>query len=122
MGPAVIQWSGTRGVKFQDLLTLGRNRLRTVTFEKDIGKMATVYRNRQLMYLSVILFFYFASIGCLSPFLTSHMRHLGFSLSEISFINAVSAFFSIIGPLLGGTFAEIYAKSCHINHQRFSAF
>ncbi|KAF8767345.1 Major facilitator superfamily domain-containing [Argiope bruennichi] len=68
--------------------------------------MATVYRNRQLMYLSVILFFYFASIGCLSPFLTSHMRHLGFSLSEISFINAVSAFFSIIGPVLGGTFAE----------------
>lgn len=48
----------------------------------------------------------FSGIGCLSPFFTSHMRHLGFTLSEISFINAVSAFFSIIGPLLGGTFAE----------------
>lgn len=68
--------------------------------------MATIYRNRQLMFLSIILFFYFACIGCLSPFLTSHMRHLGFSLSEISFINAVSAFFSLIGPVLGGTFAE----------------
>ncbi|KFM63081.1 Major facilitator superfamily domain-containing protein 6, partial [Stegodyphus mimosarum] len=68
--------------------------------------MATIYRNRQLMYLSAILFFYFASIGCLSPFLTSHMRHLGFSLTEISFINAVSAFFSLLGPVLGGTFAE----------------
>ena len=68
--------------------------------------MATVYRNRQLMYLSAVLFFYFASIGCLTPFLTSHMRHLGFSLTEISFINAVSAFFSLIGPMLFGTFAE----------------
>ncbi|XP_054714231.1 major facilitator superfamily domain-containing protein 6-A-like [Uloborus diversus] len=68
--------------------------------------MATIYRNRQLMYLSALLFFYFASIGCLTPFLTSHMRHLGFSLSEIAFINAVSAFFSLIGPVLGGTFAE----------------
>ncbi|XP_015917158.1 major facilitator superfamily domain-containing protein 6-A [Parasteatoda tepidariorum] len=68
--------------------------------------MATVYRNRQLMHLSVILFFYFASIGCLFPYMTTHMRELGFSLSEIAFINAVSAFFSLIGPVLGGTFAE----------------
>lgn len=58
------------------------------------------------MYVSAVLFFYFASIGCLTPFLTSHMRYLGFSLTEISFINAVSAFFSLIGPMLFGTFAE----------------
>lgn len=34
------------------------------------------------------------------------MRFLGFSVTEISFINAVSAFFSLIGPMLFGTFAE----------------
>lgn len=34
------------------------------------------------------------------------MRHLGFTLPEIAFINAVSAFFSLIGPMLFGTFAE----------------
>ncbi|GIX86050.1 hypothetical protein CDAR_285601 [Caerostris darwini] len=53
---------------------------------------------------------YFVFLLCeyrmLITFPNFHMRHLGFSLSEISSINAVSAFFSIIGPLLGGTFAE----------------
>lgn len=46
----------------------------------------------------------------MTPFLTSHMRHLGFSLTEISFINAVAAFFSLIGPMLFGAFAERQSK------------
>lgn len=54
----------------------------------------------------VITCFLFLGIGSLTPFLTSHMRQIGFSMTEISFINAVSAFFSLIGPMLFGTFAE----------------
>lgn len=72
--------------------------------------MATIYRNRQLVYLAVILFFLFSVIGSLTPFLTLHMRHLGFQLPEITVINTVSAFLSLLGPVLGGTLAERKAK------------
>ncbi|XP_076362743.1 major facilitator superfamily domain-containing protein 6-like protein B [Tachypleus tridentatus] len=72
--------------------------------------MASFHGTRQMIPLTVIIFFLFTAIGCLTPFLSIHMRDQGLTLRETAYINMVAAFFSVLGPPLFGTISEKHAK------------
>ncbi len=56
----------------------------------------------QLAWIKLLFFFQSASLVSLYPYLTIHMRSLGFSLQDAAIINAVIPLADILGPPLAG--------------------
>ncbi|CAN8012586.1 unnamed protein product [Ixodes pacificus] len=63
-------------------------------------------RLRKLLPLMAITFFFFSAIGCLTPFLSLHLRSLGLSDEEAVIINTAAAFSSLLGPVVIGLVSE----------------
>lgn len=68
--------------------------------------MTVSLRLRKLLPLMAITFFFFSAIGCLTPFLSLHLRSLGLSDEEAVIINTAAAFSSLLGPVIIGLVSE----------------
>lgn len=62
--------------------------------------------NKNLVLLKVLLFTFYGALGCLMAFLTIHMRYIGLTIHEITWINSVLPITSLIGPPLVGMLAD----------------
>nr|XP_053648580.1 uncharacterized protein LOC128699829 [Cherax quadricarinatus] len=62
--------------------------------------------NKNLILLKLLLFTFYGALGCLMPFLTIHMRYMGLSIQEITWINSVLPLTSLVGPPLVGILAD----------------
>ncbi|XP_050728976.1 uncharacterized protein LOC127004845 [Eriocheir sinensis] len=62
--------------------------------------------NRNLVLLKLLLFTFYGALSCLMAFLNIHMRFLGLSIQEITWINTVLPLTSLIGPPLVGMLAD----------------
>ncbi|XP_018022681.2 major facilitator superfamily domain-containing protein 6 [Hyalella azteca] len=62
--------------------------------------------NRKLIVPKLLLMTFYGALGCLLPFLTLHMKHLGLTHDEITWINSVLPLTSIWGPPLAGFLAD----------------
>ena len=62
--------------------------------------------NFKLLPLKVILFAYNGAVSALYPFMTIHMKSLGFTLTEIAVTYAVMPVVSFFGPPIGGFLAD----------------
>ncbi|CAG0920744.1 unnamed protein product [Notodromas monacha] len=62
--------------------------------------------NVNLIPLKVLIFSFYGGLGCVLPFLTIHMKSLGFNVQETAFINFVLPFLCLLGPPIAGVIAD----------------
>ncbi|KAK4290038.1 hypothetical protein Pmani_037038 [Petrolisthes manimaculis] len=62
--------------------------------------------NKNLVSLKLLLFTFYGALGCLMAFLTVHMRSIGLTIPELTWINSVLPLTSLIGPPLVGMLAD----------------
>ncbi|CAL4102291.1 unnamed protein product [Meganyctiphanes norvegica] len=67
--------------------------------------MGCISINKKMLILKLLFFTFYGAFGCLLPFLTIHMRHLGLSMEEITWINMVLP----LSALFGAPFVSILA-------------
>ena len=86
-----------------------------VEISKDIEKslvrkkMSTVWgdlKKRHLLWVKTVFFLQSAANVTLYPFLTLHMRSLGFSVKDASTVNTAIPIADVIGPPLAGLVAD----------------
>ncbi|KAF2361588.1 Major facilitator superfamily associated domain [Trinorchestia longiramus] len=66
--------------------------------------------NRKLIVPKILLMTFYGALGCLLPFLTLHMKHLGMTHEEITWINSVLPITSLWGPAVSGYLADRSGK------------
>lgn len=63
-------------------------------------------KQKHLMWIKAIFFLQSASLVTLFPYLTIHMRSLGFSVEDVALVNAAIPVADILGPPLAGLLAD----------------
>ncbi|XP_055625273.1 uncharacterized protein LOC129767972 [Toxorhynchites rutilus septentrionalis] len=62
--------------------------------------------NRNLISLKVVLFLFYAGLGCLHPYLQRHMTHIGLNYKESQIISIVAPLVALLGPLIFAPLAD----------------
>lgn len=62
--------------------------------------------NKNLVMLKLLLFTFYGALGCVMVFLNIHMRFLGISMQEVTWINSALPLFALIGPPIVGMVAD----------------
>ncbi|XP_045105827.1 uncharacterized protein LOC123501209 isoform X2 [Portunus trituberculatus] len=62
--------------------------------------------NKNLVLLKLLLFTFYGALGCVMVFLNIHMRFLGISMQEVTWINSALPLFALIGPPIVGMVAD----------------
>ncbi|XP_055530510.1 uncharacterized protein LOC129721677 isoform X1 [Wyeomyia smithii] len=62
--------------------------------------------NRNLITLKVVLFLFYAGLGCLHPYLQKHMTLTGLNYKESQIISVVAPLIAILGPLIVAPLAD----------------
>ncbi|XP_029713180.2 uncharacterized protein LOC109418703 [Aedes albopictus] len=62
--------------------------------------------NRNLISLKIVLFLFYAALGCLHPYLQKHMTLTGLDYKESQIISVVAPLIAILGPLIFAPLAD----------------
>ncbi len=63
-------------------------------------------KTERLIWVKIIFFFQSASLVTLYPYLTIHMRSLGFSMEDAALVNTAVPLADILGPPMAGLLAD----------------
>ena len=63
-------------------------------------------RKPELIWVKIIFFLQSASLVTLYPYISLHMRSLGFSMEDASIVNSIIPVADILGPPLAGVLAD----------------
>ena len=68
--------------------------------------MLADFRKPDLIWVKIIFFLQSASLVTLYPYISLHMRSLGFNMEDASIVNSVIPVADILGPPLAGVLAD----------------
>ena len=73
---------------------------------KGLKWMLADFRKPDLIWVKIIFFLQSASLVTLYPYISLHMRSLGFNMEDASIVNSVIPVADILGPPLAGVLAD----------------